>query len=281
MYLITGGTGNVGGEVARALREAGEPVRAVVRTEGSSAAAALKAAGVETVVGDLNDPETLKPALENVQGLFLLPGYQGATTFLADAAAAGVTRLVQLSGSSADGDPRNAVSRYMAEAERTAKASGLATTILRPSMFMTNTFEWREQLRAGDVIRAPFADVAAAVLDPADIGEVAALCLRSTGPEHAGQVYRLTGPQALRPADRVAILAEVLGRPLRFDPTPNDEAHAEMSATMPPEYVAAFFDFYVNGSLDESPVLPTVENLLNRPPHTFHQWAQSHAAELT
>ena len=31
-----------------------------------------------------------------------------------------------------------------------------------------------------------------------------------------------------------------------------------MSAAMPPEYVDAFFSFFVDGTLDESEVLPTV-----------------------
>jgi len=59
---------------------------------------------------------------------------------------------------------------------------------------------------------------------------------------------------------------------------PDDEARAEMSKTTPPEYVDAFFDFYVAGSLDESQVRPTVEDLLGRPPRRFEQWARDHAA---
>jgi uncharacterized protein YbjT (DUF2867 family) len=87
------------------------------------------------------------------------------------------------------------------------------------------------------------------VIDPADIGAVAALALTSGA--HAGQTYRLTGTQSLVPADQVAILARVLGRPLRFEAQPDDEARAEMSAAMPAEYVDAFFRFYVDGELDD------------------------------
>ncbi len=76
----------------------------------------------------------------------------------------------------------------------------------------------------------------------------------------------------------MSILAGVLGRPLRFEGTPDDEARAEMSATMPADYVDAFFSFFADGTLDESPVLPTVRDVLGRPPRTFLEWALAHAA---
>jgi hypothetical protein len=74
------------------------------------------------------------------------------------------------------------------------------------------------------------------------------------------------------------VLASVLGRNLRLEPQPNDEARDEMSRTMPAAYVDAFFGFYRDGTLDESPVLPTAEQVPGRPPRTFRQWAQAHAS---
>jgi uncharacterized protein YbjT (DUF2867 family) len=140
---------------------------------------------------------------------------------------------------------------------------------------MTNALGWIEQLRAGDLVRAPFAEVAMAVIDPYDIAAVAAVALVDGGYE--GQALRLTGPEALRPADRVRMLGEALGRDLRFEGQSDEEARAEMSASMPARYVDAFFSFYVDGKLDESVVLPTVEEACGRPPRTFPQWAAAHA----
>lgn len=97
---------------------------------------------------------------------------------------------------------------------------------------------------------------------------------------HDGRSYRLSGPEPLRPADQVAIVTDVLGRRVRFEAQPDDEAHAEMSATMPAEYVDAFFSFFVDGTLDESEVLPTVEQVLGRPPLTLAQWARQHVDAL-
>ena len=55
------------------------------------------------------------------------------------------------------------------------------------------------------------------------------------------------------------------------------EARAEMSASMPAEYVDAFFDFYVTGTLDESQAQPDVRDVTGRAPRTFRQWAEAHA----
>ena len=95
---------------------------------------------------------------------------------------------------------------------------------------------------------------------------------------HEGRVYTVSGPEPLRPADRARILGEVLGRDLRFEGQPDDEARAEMSASMPAEYVDAFFDFYVAGTLDESQPQPDVRDVTGRAPRTFRQWAEAHAS---
>ena len=65
MYLIAGATGNVGGELVRALTGAGEPVRALIRSDADKA---KLPEGAEGFVGDLNDPKPLSPALAGVRG---------------------------------------------------------------------------------------------------------------------------------------------------------------------------------------------------------------------
>jgi uncharacterized protein YbjT (DUF2867 family) len=271
MILVSGATGNVGGEVARALMNAGQAVRGLVRDAGRDGLPA----GIQPVVGDLDQPETVAGALEGVSAVFLLPGFRDMPGLLGKIRRAGVERVVLLSGGSAgDADMGNAISRYMILSEAAVRESGLPWTILRPCAFMSNALRWVPQLRAGDVVRAPFAHVSDAVIDPFDIAAVAALALTSGA--HAGQIYRLSGPESLRAADRVAILAAELGRDLRFEAQSNDDARAEMSATMPAEYVEAFFSFYVDGTLDESQVLNTVSDLTGRDPRNFEQWAHAH-----
>ena len=44
---------------------------------------------------------------------------------------------------------------------------------------------------------------------------------------------------------------------------------------MPEEYVDAFLRFFVDGTLNESEVLPTVEQVTGRPPRRFEDWARA------
>ncbi|HEY1175725.1 MAG TPA: NAD(P)H-binding protein [Phytomonospora sp.] len=275
MYLVTGATGNVGRAVVEALAAEGREVRALTRSGNADGFPT----GVTAVAGNLDEPSSLTAALDGVRGVFLLPGYADMPGVLAEAAKAGVERVVQLSGMSAgSGDRTNAVTAYMAASEDAVRASGLDGTILRPAAFMANTLRWLPQLRAGDVVREAFAEVPAAMTDPYDIGRVAAVALTEEG--HAGKVYELSGPEAILPADRVRILAEELGRDLRFEAIPDDVARVEMEAAMPKPYVDAFFDFYVDGNLDESRVLPTVEEVTGTVPRGFREWVRAHVGEL-
>lgn len=282
MILVSGATGNVGGALVEALQAAGRPVRALSR----QARQHPWPGGVEGAVGDLDEPTSLRDALDGVRGLFLLSGYAGTAELLAAGRDAGLQRVVLLSsGAVTDADldapapSTNAIVAYNVEAERTLRASGLAWTVLRPSGFHSNALRWRPQLAVGEVIRGPWPDVPIASIDPADIAAVAAVAL-TTGGYH-GRALRLTGPEALVPAQRVARLGEVLGRPLRFEGEDDDEARAEMlAAGVPPAYVDAFFRFFSDGETDETTLQPTVEQVLGRPARSFALWAREHAGEF-
>ena len=66
--LVTGATGFVGAAVARRLLEAGHRLRALVR-KGSDLSN-LQGLKIETVVGDLREPESLNAAVSDCQALF-------------------------------------------------------------------------------------------------------------------------------------------------------------------------------------------------------------------
>lgn len=269
MILVSGATGNIGAATVTALRELDAPVRAVSRSERGWPD------GVEGWVGDLGD-DSVAAAADGVEAAFLLAGYGGEAALLATLRNAGGRRVVLLSSSSApSGAMDNAVARYHLLSERAVADSGLEWTYLRPNSFYANALRWLPQLQAGDVVRGQFGDVPIAAVDPADIGAVAALALTTDG--HAGQAYRLSGPEALLPAEQVAILGAALGRDLSWEGWSDEQARTELEAQMPVEYVDAFFQFFRGGLADETTVQPAVPELLGRPARTFATWAAENA----
>ena len=70
---MTGATGFVGGELARQLRAPGDDVVALVRDPAR--ATNLRGAGVELVVGDLDDLASLARLVDGVDGFFHVAGW--------------------------------------------------------------------------------------------------------------------------------------------------------------------------------------------------------------
>jgi len=68
--LVTGATGQQGGSLIRALAGSDFVLRAMTRKPDSEKAARLRAAGVEVLQGDLDDPASLKKALAGAWGVF-------------------------------------------------------------------------------------------------------------------------------------------------------------------------------------------------------------------
>ena len=140
---------------------------------------------------------------------------------------------------------------------------------------MSNALRWLPQLRDGDVVVGPFGGAFPSRVSIRPTSGDRALAL--SGDTHAGQIYRLTGPGPMVPAEQVAILATVLRRPLRFQAQPDDVAFADMLTSMPREYAEAFRSFFVDGTYHDAHVLPTVRDLTAAAPRSFEQWALAHA----
>jgi uncharacterized protein YbjT (DUF2867 family) len=268
--LVMGATGNVGGALVELLCAREVQVHAISREPR----AWLE--GVQGVVGDANDPASLAGAAAGMDGAFLMSGYASETQLLADL---GAGQVALLSSSSVPlADRGNAMAAYHRDSEEAVKASDAAWTIVRPCSMQSNVTRWKDQLDSGEVIRAPFADVAVAMTDPADVAAVLAAAL--TEAEHAGQTYRVSGPEALTPADQVAIIAEVLKRKLRFEAVRDDEARAMLPAQLGQAYADAQFDIFRDHPQYESEIQPTVEHVLGRPPGRLRDWLERNRARL-
>lgn len=269
MIVVTGATGNVGRPLVDALAAVGEQVTAVARN-----AAELP---VRQHLADLGDPASLKPALDGAEAVFLLlAGEQlvsGNPDELLDIVkGSGVRRVVLLSSQAAGTRPQAVSHGGLRAYEHAVRESGLAWTILRPGGFQSNAFGWAEMVRTGRTVAAPFGDVALPVVDPRDIGEVAALALRSE--DHHGRTYELTGPEPISPREQ----AKALGVDVRFVELSRADAKAAMLAFMPEPVAEGTLDILGDPTEAERRVSPAVADLLGRQPGTFAAWARRNAA---
>jgi uncharacterized protein YbjT (DUF2867 family) len=283
MLLVTGATGIIGRPLIDVLVNEGVKVGAVIH---HSQATNLPA-GVEVVEGDLSRPDTIASSLEGVTALFLHPRAVGlaAGELLTLARERGVRRVVVLSATNVDDPLDEQPSRYRGdrnkEVEEAAVASGLEWVSLRPSYFARNTLDaWGAQIRAGEVVRGPYASFAEAPIHERDLAAVAARALRTDAlVARRGRRLELTGPQSLTHQQMVSTIGEVIGRPLRYQEIPPEVATQGMVARGFPEpFVQALMARYAMEVGQPAPLSGEVEEALGRPARTYAQWVADHAA---
>ncbi|MFE5975678.1 SDR family oxidoreductase [Streptomyces sp. NPDC056460] len=273
MILVTGATGNIGSSLLDELRahDAG-PLRGLTR----DAARAGFPEGVEAAEADLSDPATLKPALDGVRALFLLPHLGPDADILAAARRAGVEHVVLVSSITVHTHPHLGPAAEKAAVEELLTASGMAWTILRPTQFASNTLMWAPSIRAHKTVHAPYADTALPTIHPADIASVARVAL--TEPGHRGRTYTLTGPEQVSPREQIEAVAAALGRRIPFAEISRAEARSQMAAVFGPESADAVLDVTGGDVNDELlRVRDTVPRLTGTAARPYRQWALEHA----
>lgn len=148
IILVTGATGKQGGATVRHLLKSGVKIRALTRKPDSERAQALRKQGVEVVKGNLNDINSLEPAIKDVYGIFAVTNYWEFGTGkkevlqnknLTDLAKKyNVQHFVFASIARCDDNPNLAhfVTKY--ECEKYIQSSGLPFTFLRTVYFLDN-----------------------------------------------------------------------------------------------------------------------------------------------
>lgn len=274
MILVTGATGNVGSHVINQLLDAGEKVRVITRNPGGHSFPEQ----VEVVPGDLTQPDTLPEALDGVERAFLFPVLTGLDAFLDAARLSDLQHVVLLSSAAIMYTTPSWIGEQHLSLEQAVAASGPAWTFVRPGFFMTNDLAWAPQIKAGDVVRGIYGNAAVAPVDPRDIAAVSVQALLD---ERVGESFLLTGPQSLTGIDRVRIIAETIGRPLRFEELPHELFREQMlHHGMPAPAVDDMIDGLAAWDGKTAPVLPTIEEITGRPAFTYAQWAASRAQDF-
>jgi uncharacterized protein YbjT (DUF2867 family) len=283
MILLTGAGGTVGSVVVQALKGSQAKLRLAFRTEEKAAQA--RQAGYEALAFDYTQSETLAPAFEGVEKLFLLGtgilGQQeGELNLLRAAQAACVRKIVKLSVLGAEREDF-ALARLHRAVEREIEASGLEWTFLRANNFMQGFVVFDgETIRSEGMFYQANASAPVAHVDVRDIADLAAHVLLSEG--HAGKAYNLSGPQALNGFELAAIMSHQLGKQVECQEISGHELHAHLlAAGAPPIYadtLVDLYDFFGSGGAANSD--SALSQLLGRPAISFEQFVRDYAALL-
>ena len=275
--LVTGATGNTGSGLVPALRRAGVDVRAFVRDE--SKAQPLKDVGAEIVVGDLDQPNTIGPAVEGVDKIYLLTWNgstqaQQAENVLKAAKRAGNPHIVR---HSMWGSEKSRIIKQGDQVEAAIKSSGLPWTVLKPTFFMQNTMMLAQTIASDGVIYWDVGDGKIGMIDVRDIVDAAVAVL--TGSGHEGKNYILTGPQAISFHEVAKTFSTLLGKEIRYINVPHEAAFDSMVSMGMPAWIASGYGELMEGFSHgfASRTTTNVETLTGHPARSFEQFARDFA----
>jgi 2-alkyl-3-oxoalkanoate reductase len=248
LHVLTGATGLLGSHVAEILVARGERVRALVRA--SSDTTHLRGLGVDLVVGNLNYPASLPPALDGADVVYHCAAHVGdwgpwalfqeriidTTKNLVEACTrVGVGRLLHVSSIAAYGHPRlggseftedealgqnhwwwDHYSRAKVASERIARAFPGAWTVVRPSWI----YGPRDRATLPRVLKALQAQRVALIgrgdnlLNIIFAGDVADGCVRAAEhPAAVGRAYNLSSEGEITQRDFLHLMTRELHLP--------------------------------------------------------------------
>ncbi|MCK1798703.1 NAD(P)H-binding protein [Streptomyces sp. XM4193] len=267
-HLVLGATGKTGRRVTARLRLHGAAVRAASRSS--------------RVRFDWSEPDGWDTVLRDVEVAYVVPPPVPGPMheFTARAEAAGVRRLVLLSGRGADDWGDSTFGRNMLSAEEAVRASALAWTVLRPGNFAQNFDEdvFHAPLVAG-ALALPAGEVPEPFIDLEDLAD-AAVAVMTDGDRHTGRVYELSGTRSLTFAESVALISRASGRDLTYRRITRDEYVSTLAeqglSRDDAEEVAAMFALMESGVIADT--TDELASLLGRAPRTFEEYVVRQAA---
>jgi NAD(P)H dehydrogenase (quinone) len=256
--LVTGASGQLGGEVVRRLVALGGGDEIIAGSRDVEKLAGLD--GVTTRRVDFDDDEaTLQAAFEGVDRLLIIstdaldrPGRRAEQHLRAirAAKAAGVKHLLYTSLAKAAEDSAVLIGLDHVLTERALAASGVGHTVLRNDLYAEVLVgSVGHAVASGQLVTAR-GDGAIAYVTRSDCARAAAAALAST---FDGQrVLEITGPEAVTGDQIAALLTELSGRPVAHVSVPVDAyVQGLVQAGLPEGYAQVFASFEVAAARGE------------------------------
>jgi NADH dehydrogenase len=233
VILVAGGSGFIGAAIVRRLVADGAAV-AVMTAHPERSASRIRRLGAEAVPGDIQDPATLPGAVQGAEAVvqalsfptfpFEKPGkgftfeefdHRGTERLAIAAARAGVRAFVYVSGVGADPGSPKAWYRAKWFGERAADASGVPSTILRPSWVYGPEDSALNRFVAFHrwLPFVPVVGDGSQRLQPVFVDDVARAVAQATQPEGPRGTFEIGGPEVMSMDDVLNTMMDVRGRP--------------------------------------------------------------------
>ncbi len=231
--LLLGATGTIGRATALACQDDGHHVACVVRPGKD---VPPKLAGVEVIVGDVTDTDTMRETVFGARAFDVVVSclasrtgapddawaidHQANVTAMMAARDAGVGQFIFLSAICVQ-KPRLAFQHAKLAAEEALVATGMPYSIVRPTAFFKSLSGQIARVQSGKPFLM-FGDGSLASCKPisdADLGRFISGCIDA--PARLNRILPIGGPgPAISPCDQAAYLFEKLERPLHVKRVP-------------------------------------------------------------
>lgn len=275
MYAVTGATGQTGRQVIHALLERGERVRAILRSPEK--AKALEKRAIEIAVADIENPNELNAALDNVRGVYLMrppeprsAGKSVAESYREAIEKTDVGRIIVLSSIGAHQPTGTGVIGTLYDLEEELKKAEPTLTFLRASYFLENWLNVMGLVQANGVLPSFLpADFRMPMVAVVDIGKAAAKLLTDGGESRS--VVELEGPQLYTANEVAAALGDRLGKEVQVVEIPADKHQEELEGAGIPRPLALELVQMYAGIVDGTVVHETGQPVL-RGDTTLERW---------
>jgi len=249
MVVVAGSTGVLGFEICRRLRERGQSVRALVRASSApERVAALRTLGCDVITGDVKNRDSLAPACAGADVVIstvtaITTAKEGDSLAATDGAgninlidAAGAAKAKQFIFVSFDrsGMPEAPLVAAKRDVDEHLERSGLAYTILHPSLFMESWLGPRlfADPAAGTATVYGNRDVRFRYVAVADVAEVTVRCVDDQAARNA--VIPFGGPEALTQREALMRFEEAFAKRFTVTEVPEEALEGQWAAAPDP-----------------------------------------------
>lgn len=230
--IVSGASGNLGGLTVEALLESGIPAsRLILVSRTPELLAEYAAMGAATRFGDFGQPESLPAAYAGGKRMLLIsigggnlpePRPVMHRRAIEAAVAAGVEHIAYTSWAAISRGDTAGISADHVATEEILRASGVAWTFLRNSVYMDGITEQAAGMLSAGRAVVPPNEAGMGYVTRADCAAAAAAVLSTPG--HENRIYDITGPAVIGTREIAEAAAAVSGRPIEIVTGSADDA---------------------------------------------------------